>query len=146
VSDPSLALDGRALALLDAIRARGSDATSLRDAAHEACHALKWGVKKRWTRDNIHAKKPRVRAYGVADEIEARAVEQLVCRGLGVDCGTVDHWAHVCWMETLKNERISLPAGDWLADHIRSAMQRKATQKMVEKVIALSAVEAPSDG
>jgi len=35
---------------------KGGDARDVRDAAHEACHALMWGVKKKWTRENIHAK------------------------------------------------------------------------------------------
>lgn len=45
----------RATNLVNTIQAKGSDAMDARDAAHEACHALMWGVKKKWTRDNIHA-------------------------------------------------------------------------------------------
>lgn len=131
--------------LIAAIRARDSDATTLRDAAHEACHALQWGVTKKWTRDNIHAKKRKPHRIfgdvGVMDEIDARAVEQLVCARLGVDCGTVEHWADVRWMEMIKNERISLPAGGWLADQIRTRMGSEAAKRMADRVLALS--EAP---
>lgn len=126
---------GNSAVLLLAIRARGSDATTLRDAAHEACHALQWRVTKKWTRDNIHAKRPKARSSGVADEITARAVEQLVCARLGVDCGTVERWADVCWLETLKNERISLPTGSWLADQIRTRMASDGAKRMTERVL-----------
>lgn len=128
-------------ALLSAIQAKGSNATTLRDAAHEACHALQWGVKKRWTRDNIHAKKPkRHRIFGdigVRDEMVARAVEQLVCARMGVDCGTVEHWAQICWMETFKNERISLPTGDWLEKQIKEYMTMASSARLADQVIAL---------
>jgi len=44
----------KADALILAIRARGSDTTNLRDAAHEAHHhALSAGVRGKWTRVNI---------------------------------------------------------------------------------------------
>jgi hypothetical protein len=131
-----------AAALLSAIQSRGSDATDLRDAAHEACHALQWKVTKRWTRDNIHAKKPKRPGFGVGDEIVARAVEQLVCRELGVDCGPVSKWAHVCWMETLKNERISLPTGDWLETRINEAMTGREANKLAAAVLALTEKKA----
>lgn len=124
--------------LLKAIRDRGSDARDLRDAAHEACHALSWSVKKRWTRENIHARKPRARALGVSDEILARAVEQLVCQRLGVDCGSVKKWAMVCWMEMLKNERISLPMDGWLEETITTRMKSRDAARMADAVIGLA--------
>ena len=132
--------------IIAAIRANGSDATDLRDAAHEACHALQWGVKKKWTRENIHAKKPKPHRIfgdiGVRDEIDARAVEQLVCARLGVECGSVDHWAHICWMESLHNERVLLPAGDWLADQIRLQMRSKRCADLANQVTALATLVA----
>ena len=130
----------RADALVAAVRAKGSDARDPRDAAHEACHALKWGVTKKWTRDNIHAKKPRVRSNGVSDEILARAVEQLVSADVGYDCGTVESWAFTCWMEMLKNEGISLPGGDWLEKRIRERMESPAARELADRVLALSEV------
>jgi hypothetical protein len=127
--------------LVTEVQRRGSDAANPRDAAHEACHALHWGVKKKWTRDNIHAKKPKTRFIAVRHEILARAVEQLVCAKLGVDCGTVEHWAFVCWMEMLKNERVSLPSGDWLATQIYEAMKTEEAQALATRVLALAARE-----
>lgn len=124
--------------LVEAVQARGSDARDIRDAAHEARHALKWGVRKKWTRDNIHAKKPRARSEGVADEILARAVEQLVSADLGYDCGSVFTWAMVCYVEMIKNERISLPGGDWLEKAIRSCMASKIARKWADRVIAIA--------
>ena len=127
--------------LLAAIRAKGSDATTLRDAAHEACHAIQWNVKRKWTRENIHAKKRKPHRIfgdmGVMDEIDARAVEQVVCSRLGVDCGSVEKWAQVCWMEMFKNERISLPVGDWLEKQIRSRMETEAVSRLADRVMAL---------
>lgn len=128
--------------LLAAIRSRGVDSNDLRFAVHEACHALQWRVTKPWTSDNIHAKKPKPhRIFGVAggvrDEIQARAVEQLVCRRLGIDCGSVEQWAQVCWMETLKNERISLPTGDWLEKQILAEMASKSAERLADEVMAI---------
>lgn len=123
--------------LLQIVQARGSDARDVRDAAHEACHALEWGVKKSWTRDNIHERKPRDRVRGVRSELLARAVEQLVCAELGIDCGPIEKWAHVCWMEMLKNERIELPMGDWMEKGIRAAMGSLEARRMVARVLAL---------
>lgn len=133
-------VSSRADALVAAVRAKGRDARDPRDAAHEACHALKWGVSKRWTRDNIHAKKPRVRSVGVSDEILARAVEQLVSADVGYDCGGVSAWAQTCWMEMLKNEGISLPAGDWLEKAIRKRMESPAAREWADRVLELAEV------
>ncbi len=128
--------------LVAAICARGVSTSDLRFAAHEACHALQWGVRKKWTIDNIHARKPRPNRIlgdvGVLDEITARAVEQLVCAKLGVDCGSVEHWATVCWMETLVNERILLPKGDWLEQQIRKRMESDRAARLTDQVLALA--------
>ena len=130
--------------LVAIVRARGSDANEARDAAHEACHALSWGVKKPWTRDNIHARKPKdSRIFGpmpgVREEILARAVEQLVCARLGYDCGTVEKWAMVCWMEMIKNEGISLPTeGNWLVTRVREDMKTERAAAMADRVLALT--------
>lgn len=122
--------------LIEAVRAKGSDARDLRDAAHEACHALMWKAKK-WDRDSIHKKKPRGLSYAVADEITARAVEQLVCAEFGVDCGTVEHWAGVCFMEMIKNERVSLPSYEWVVDAVKKSMKTDKAREMSKRVIAL---------
>lgn len=122
--------------LVAIVRSRGSDATDARDAAHEACHAIQWGVRGKWTRDNIHRRAPRVPGFGVADEIKARAVEALICQRLGIDYD-LPKWAMVCWMEQLKNERVALPSGSWLEDRIREQMGKPLVARFVEKVLAL---------
>ena len=128
--------------LVEIVRSHGCTTNDARDAAHEACHALSWGVKKPWTRDNIHAKKPKNHRVfgpmpGVREEILARAVEQLVCSALGFDCGTVEKWAMVCWMEMIKNEGVSLPTGGWLADSIRSEMTGKRAAELTKRILEL---------
>ncbi len=123
-------------ALVAAVQAKGSDATTPRDAAHEACHALAWGVSKKWTRDNIHAKKPRSRHEGLSDEITARAVEAKVCEKLGIP-HDLEKWVGVCFMELLKNERISVPF-DWLLSSIKARLASPATEDMATRVLGLA--------
>lgn len=127
---------GTAARLVAAVQAKGSDATDARDAAHEACHALEWGVMKTWTRDNIHARKPRKRSAGVASEITARAVEALVCADLGIP-HDLEKWGFVCVMEMMKNERIALPSLAWLIDGVRTRMKTKAARELADRVLAL---------
>ena len=123
--------------LVRIVRSRGSDAEDPRDAAHEAAHALRWGVRKRWTRDNIHAKKPEARAYGIADEMEARAVEQIVCGRIGYACGSIEKWAETCWFETLKNEGIALPSPAWIVGCVRRRLDDPGALALAERVLAL---------
>lgn len=131
-------IDLRVAALVSAVKAKGSDAMDARDAAHEACHALMWGVKKKWTRDNIHAKKPRGSpSFGVRDEITARAVEALVCAELGIEYEQ-DKYVLLCIMETLRSEHIALPGFDWLKDAIVSRMKSPAAIEMASRVLAMA--------
>lgn len=123
-------------ALVDAVRARGSDARDARDAAHEACHALTWGVRKDWTRDNIHAKKPRNRSEGLSDEISARAVEAKVCEALGIP-HDLEKWAGVCFMELIKNERIAVPSFDWLLAAITARLRSPVVAAMASRILEL---------
>lgn len=123
---------------VSAVQAKGSDARDARDAAHEACHALKWGVTKKWTRDNIHARKPKVVGVGLSDEILARAVEQLVCADLGVECGSVEKWAGVCFMELIKNERLNVPF-EFLKNAITERMEHATAREWADKVLGLAA-------
>lgn len=130
--------------LLNAIKARGYTPheaaitlNDVRDAAHEACHALKWDVTKPWTRANIHAKSPERTGVRIVHEVTARAVEQLVCADLGAPCDSIAKCAHNCFMELLFNERIRLPSGTWLEDRIREYMERAETLEMAARVLAL---------
>jgi len=126
----------RAEQLVAGVRAKGSDARDPRDAAHEACHAIEWKVKRKWTRDNIHAGRPKLRnrAFGVRDEITARAVEALVCAELGIEYD-LEKWAMTCWMEMLKNEQISLPAGDFLPNAIKARMGTTHAKNLMHEIL-----------
>ncbi len=129
-----------AQAIIDAIRHNGSDAGDLRDAAHEACHAIEVGLRGPWDRESIHRALSRQRGPGamVVLEIRARAVEQMVCASLGVDPGgDIEHWAFVAIMEAAKNARIGLPGLPWFADCVRTHMKTEECKRLRDAVIAL---------
>jgi hypothetical protein len=135
-----LVVDPRAARVLAAVRARGSDATTLRDAAHEASHALEFNIRK-WDRTSIDrvVQRRKVSRADISSEVLARAVEQLVCKELGVDPdGDVMRWALVTSMEALKFDRISFEP-DMFADLVRSAMKRRVAIEMAALVISLGA-------
>ena len=129
------------------IRAKGNDADldDLRDAAHEAYHALVAGAR-RWDRESIHKALMRY-THGspgslVYEEVMARAVEQLVCKDLGVDCWPIDKTAHIAWMETTKTLGILVPT-DFFNEKIPAAMQRLIARRGADLVIALGAKRLP---
>lgn len=106
-------------AFIAAVRARGSDATDLRDAFHEAHHAVTAKLKKPWERERIHQALlhlPRVKKWGVAmlvqEEIDARAVERVACAKFGIEYD-VDWWAMMAAMETCKTLGAGLPLEWW---------------------------------
>lgn len=122
--------------LLRAIQARGSDATDLRDAAHEAHHAIFARVKGRWTRKNIDRALQKLhRSDRVGDEMRARAVEQLVCRFLGVDPGTVEKWAGISCLESMQIDKLGIPY-----DAMMEGVQRrlKDSQAHAQAVLRLA--------
>lgn len=126
-------------ALLLAIRARGVESSDLRDAAHEACHALQWGLTKKWTRTNVERANPNKRriSLGLADEITARAVEQIVCKRLGDECQTVESCVMTMCMETVKFDRVSLPYDD-MVKAVRRRITSPAAIAMADRVLALA--------
>lgn len=99
-------MSNKAEVFLAAVRAMGSDAADVRDAAHEAHHALTSGLKQTWTRDRIHDalmdRFERVRANLWLHEIEARVVEQIICKKLKVKTEPLDHWLAISAMEAIK--------------------------------------------
>jgi hypothetical protein len=129
--------------LLAAIQAHGCDATDLRDAAHEAHHALFAKVKPPWERERIHQALMR-RAKGrlasgqlVIYELNARAVEWIVCERFDITYD-LTKWADIMWWETAKSLRICLRDIGWVAKLIT---QRKATAEAIayaDAVIALA--------
>lgn len=129
-------------ALIAAIRKRGNDATDLRDAAHEAHHALSAGVRGPWDRESIHrAVMAMGRADAAGDEIMARAVEQIVCADLGVTTDSIEKWAFWACMEAIKSG-IRYPSLDWFCDAVRAAMKSPEGRRAADRVMALASGRA----
>lgn len=106
------AMSDAAARIVAAVRRRGSDADDLRDATHEACHALDARLRGAWTRDGIHealiAKVGSDTSELLAAEIKARAVEMLAVHRAGEDYD-IERWALVCLLETSRTLRATLP-------------------------------------
>lgn len=85
------------------LRARGVDDTDLRHCVHEASHALDAKLRHPWSNKRIDAAMKRIGPGRAArSEILARAVEQIVCKRLGVETETLDHWVSMSVMEAIK--------------------------------------------
>lgn len=125
--------------LIAAVRSNGNDPRDLRDAAHEAHHALEAKVKRgKWDRETIHRAVMKMGlGRAVQSEIMARAVEQIVCADLGVDCGTVEKWAMIACMEALKS-RVQVPGLDWMVARIKAAVVSPEGRKAADAVLALA--------
>ena len=130
--------------LIAAIRARGSDARDLRDAAHEAHHAILHVKRGPWTRAAIDKavqtayRKSFSYSFKLCEEIDARAVEQVVCADLGVACWTVKHAAMVMIMECIKIDRVAGLELDQIVTSVRRRMVAPAIRKHADAVIALA--------
>jgi hypothetical protein len=126
--------------IIRAVRARGSDARDLRDAAHEACHAIEADAHS-WERESIHrAVRRDLDMYRA--EVNARAVEQIVCRRLGVAIETVRHWAFICGMESIKFG-YGFPHPEVIALDVACAMGSDEAWSLADDVCALAA-EVPA--
>jgi hypothetical protein len=97
-------------ALLAYVNARDSGATSVRDAAHEAFHAITVGLRGSWERERLHAALCRHLMFALSPsrlwvhEVHARVVEQKVCEALGVSAdNTIDKWLFTSAMEAIKS-------------------------------------------
>lgn len=133
-------------AIIAAVRSRGSDADDLRDAAHEAYHALRAGVRPgRWGRESIHRAILRGKRSGflsprhdlASHEIGARAVEQIVCARFSVHCGAIESWAHISWMEAHKSRVLMFPPDGWIAERVREWMTKPRIIAAADEIIAL---------
>jgi hypothetical protein len=104
--------------IVAAVRARGSDARDVRDAVHEAHHAITAGAA-RWDRDSIHnavtARWPGRRGLSdrAANEIECRAAEWAACDAFGI-AYEPESWVGIMCMEACK-DGIVVPYGPMLA-------------------------------
>lgn len=125
--------------LVKRVQHLGSDARDVRDAAHEACHALNACVADgQWDRETIHQhvlEECPSASEQVGAEIFARAVEWRVCDFFSVEYD-LQHWAGIAFMETLKNMNLNTPIDFWpsaidtLYDHIR-------TITMADRILSL---------
>lgn len=90
-------------ALVVALRARGIDETDLRHCVHEASHALDAKMRGLWSNSAVSAAMKRLGPGRAAvSELLARAVEQIVCKRLGVETKSLDHWVGISVMEASK--------------------------------------------
>lgn len=128
-------------ALIAIIRANGNDATTLRDAAHEAHHAIESGTPAgKWDRETINRYVTKMgRGNAARSEIRARAVEQIVCRRFGVDPGTVDHWAFIACMEAMKFRAPFFGDMATVIDLINRTMATPEAEAWADAVMALRA-------
>jgi len=137
-----------ASALLQAIRSRGSDAETIRDAAHEATHALQTNLHSPWNRDNIHEAVERLakrhflgRHFGrmsalVRFELEARAVEMLTSQHFN-EKYDIQHWATICWMETAKAFQTNIGEIDDVIAAIKTNAEDRRTIALFKRVLAI---------
>lgn len=130
-------------AIVAAVREKGSDPRDVRDAAHEAAHAFQTKLQGKWERERIHqalqrkakAMGPLSRAEFVRYEVQARAVEQLVCQRLEIPYEP-EKWRNTAWMETLKNG-INVPT-DFFNEAIERALLSRQVAQLVKQVMRLA--------
>lgn len=133
-----------AASIVAAIRSRGSDARDLRDAAHEAHHALRCNLRGPWERERIHARLMAITEGSamllLQEEIDARAVEWVVCRDFGQEYDA-DHWAMIAAMESIKGG-MAAPVDFWIS----SIARRRDTvlvRRYADRVIAIKPKRLP---
>lgn len=124
--------------LVEAVRARGSDASDTRDAAHEAFHALAAGVNGPWRRERVHEA-----LCGVLSgpelwlhELRARAVERVACERRGEDPGEMTQWVSLSCMEAMKRG-LPYSAPDLALRMVERMLTEDETLQAVERVLAL---------
>ena len=125
--------------LITIVQQFGSDAQDVRDAAHEACHAIDCYVPEGdWDRETIHQHvldKYLSAGEWVAAEVFARAVEWRVCEKLSIPYD-LDNWAMISFMETFKNMNLMTPADFW-APAIETVYKRSKSVRLAEEVLHL---------
>lgn len=121
--------------IIEYANSMGCDATNIRDAAHEMCHALETGTDD-WSRNGVHEGLVDKWERGdlVAAEIRARAVERMVCEDFSVEYD-IDHWMMIAWMETTKMFP-GLPT-KFFHTTVYSAMNTTECKEMTERIIKI---------
>lgn len=133
-------VDGRIERLLTALAAAGVTPHSsgdVRDAVHEAAHALDWDVPKPWTHDAISDCAPRRASEKFAAELRARAVEELVCEALSVEIEPREERALVALMEATNIDRYNVPHKDWVKG-ITLYREHSETMALAARILAMA--------
>lgn len=148
---PALTNEQTAERIVAYCRAKGNQPLDLRDAAHEAHHALYVRLRGSWDRERLHlaleekAQELSIVARPVATmmhmELNARAVEWDVCERLGIPYD-LDQWIFVCYQETLKNMRVQF-APDAIKDGILDRRGQLITKRYADQVLALASRRMP---
>jgi hypothetical protein len=125
--------------VVEAVRRLGNNARDLRDAAHEACHAIDGRVPHgKWKRDTIHQYLNKRKVLGVSGlvyyEVRARAVEKLVCEHFDV-AYEVEEWVNVACLEAAGYGFMLKPS--WLTEQVCSASTRDKVKDMVAQILKL---------
>lgn len=143
------AVDKARRRLLAAVSSRGNDAIDIRDAAHEACHGIQARHRGSWERESLHrgllqrsrksilAELTYSYAPLIAWELDARAVEQIVCAKLAVVCWSIKTTSDITFHETLHHFKIRLPSIGWIEEQVTQRLERPALQRMADRVLAL---------
>lgn len=125
--------------LLQALRERGIVSQDLRQAVHEACHALDFDLKPPWTRPRVSAAMDRPdmvgQARAEASEVLARAVERIVCLRYGVHIADVESLASKSSQEFWK-DGLTVDATR-LAARISVCAGSKHAAEMADRVVGL---------
>lgn len=135
--------------LVTAIRSRGSNADDIRDAAHEATHAMQSRLRGPWGRERLHSaleRKARREAGPrmfvtemLRYELQARAVEMLVCAHYQVPYNP-EEWAMWCAMETANTYHVGVGGIDRLVDAIGISSKQRMTRALFDAVMATKAL------
>jgi hypothetical protein len=127
------------------------ESDNMRDAVHEANHALQQHLtgygRQRWTRKNIdkavqkerraNAGVPMLRAAAWYNELECRAVEQLVCAALGAPCYSVEQGVFVATREANEFGELFAPFDASVAQ-VRKMMEEPRVLNRARRVIQLA--------
>lgn len=130
-------------AVIAAIVSRGSDAHDLRDAVHEATHALQARCPPPWDRERIDwylkrscSSQDRVTAL-VDREVRARAAEMHACERFGVEYD-LEQWSAIACMETGNTLQVWLKL-DVIARRVKALASRQETRRLVDRIVKLGA-------
>lgn len=138
--------------IVEAVRLRGSNAEDVRDAIHEACHAVDVGLRPPWTRERIHTRilaragavwrAGRIVRHGDALtllrlERNARLLEHAACARFGVEYDTLQ-WITVAALEAARLFSITATAADVdrMVREQDQQVQHAQTQASLDRLIA----------